>query len=435
VLGIGLVGVALAQTRRDPRGVALAGAYGTQARGIFAVDYNPANLAIEHEYASYRVWGGLNTSFSTNFLSVKTYRKYNGKDLEAADGALKKEFLRDIPPAGWRIFGDLHLALPYINFSNYNRAISSDLIFITDVGFPHDLVQFYFDGNPINKEMKLDFQEEIVCLMQWGYSIGFPVGGIFLGVTGKYLSGIGYLGVNPDYSYGQLTTYFEPGKNYIAGSGRYYFQQALGGRGFAIDVGLTTPMINHCRLGVSITNLFGHITWRRNTLISRLLDEEAILPWDGKHFVYNWQVNEARFDRLFGKTKFKDIFPGSGQTFKDTTGFVMSYPSLVRFSLAREVEPGFMLSTDLVAGFESRLFAFGVWKWAIGFESTKNKRFPLRIGVSFGGNEHQELAFGSGFHWGFVHLDWALGLKQGLFFNTAKGLEFALNCYTTSRVR
>jgi len=93
---------ATAQTRRDPRAIALAGAYGSLARGVFAVDYNPANLVIPNEYDSYRILVGLGTNLSTNFLSIKQYNKYNGKNLEAGDGHLKKEFLNDIPDEGWR---------------------------------------------------------------------------------------------------------------------------------------------------------------------------------------------------------------------------------------------------------------------------------------------------------------------------------------------
>lgn len=434
---VGLLSCCLAwgQTRRDPRAVALAGAYGALARGIFAVDYNPANLAIDHEYTAYRVWGGLNTSFATNFLSINSYRRFNGQDLEANGGALKKEFLEAIPPVGWRIFSDVHLALPYLNFSRYNHAISADLIVIGDIGLPRGLVRFYFDGNPINERLEMNFQEELIALVQWGYSVGFPMGGYYWGVTAKYLSGLGYFGLDPDSSFGYLTTYFEPGRNYMVGEGRYYFQQALGGRGLALDIGVTTPIINRCRFGLSIINLFGFIHWRRNTLITRLIDEEKLLPMEGKTLVYSWKVNEARFERFFQKNKFEQIFEGKKDFIQDTTGFRTVYPSLVRMSLAREMEEGFTLATDLIVGFDDRLFGFGAWKWAVGFESTKNRRRPLRIGVSFGGNDHEELAFGSGFHWGFIHCDWAIGLKQGLWFTTAKGLDLAVNVYTTSRAR
>ena len=85
------------QTRRDPRCVAMAGAYGAVSRGLFAVDYNPANLAFSQKYNSYRLWGGFNFSFSNNFISIKRYKEYNGQDFEANGGKLKRKFISEIP--------------------------------------------------------------------------------------------------------------------------------------------------------------------------------------------------------------------------------------------------------------------------------------------------------------------------------------------------
>lgn len=426
---------ASAQTRRDPRGMALGGAYGVMAHGIFTVDYNPANLAIPHEYDSYRILGGLGTSFSTNFLSIKKYQKYNGKNLEAGDGHLKRAFMNDIPAEGWRIFSDLYFPLPYISHSRYNRAISADLVLIGDLGLPRGLLQFVFDENPVGKTLDLNFHEEVMAVIQWGYSLAFPVGDVFLGLTAKYLQGLGYTGLNPDSSYGGITTYFEPSRNYIEGGGQYYFQQSLGGRGFALDVGLTTQEINGYRLGLSLSNLFGFITWNKSTLFSRLIPAEDILPWDGDIYKYVYEIDEARFDRFFGKTSAGEVFKGKGYKISDSTTFQVRYPSLVRFSASKVLEENLILASDLVVGFEDRLYSFGAWKWCLGLESTKSPRFPLRVGLSFGGHSSRELTFGSGFHWGFIHLDWALGFNHGLWPTTTTGVNFNLMCYSTRKTK
>jgi len=433
ILCVGVL--ASAQTRRDPRCMALGGAYGSLSRGIFTVDYNPANLAIAHEYDSYRIMGGLATSLSTNFLSIKAYQKYNGKNLEAGNGHLKDEFMADLPDDGWRIFTDLYFPLPYINHSTGNRAISSDLILIGDLGLPDGLLRFLFDENPIGKSLDLNFQEEFMAVQQWGYSIGFPVGDVFLGVTAKYLQGLAYIGLNPDSTYGKITTYFEPGRNYIEGGGQYYFQQSLGGRGFALDIGMTTKVINGYRLGLSMTNLFGRITWNKSTLFSRLIDPKSVLPWNGDFFKFQYSIDEARFDRFFKKTGYKEVFTGKGQTFSDSSTFSVRYPSLVRFSVAKEIEEKVALACDLVVGFEDRLYSFGSWKLCLGLESTKTERFPLRFGLAIGGRQHLKFNFGSGFHWGFIHLDWALGMNHGLWPTTATGVNFALMGYTTGRAK
>jgi len=420
------------QTRRDPRGMALAGAYGVMARGLFTVDYNPANLAIPERYKSYRVLGGLATSFTNNMLSLRKYNDYNGKDMEADDGLLKEQFLSEIPAKGWRIFTDLHLPLPYLNFSRYNKAFTSDMILIGDVGLPRGLVRLIFDGNPIGKDMNLDFREDFLIMNQWAYSFAFPIRKLFFGVSLKYLQGISYFGLNPDSSYGYVRTNFTSGKNYMEGEGYYLFQQSVGGRGFAMDIGITSQEINGYRLGFSVTNLFGRIKWNKNTVVSRLLGNKGFIG-DGGSYAYWFEVNEARMDKFFGETGFGDVFPGGNHSVSDSSEFAMKYPSLVRFSMSKWLEEGMQLSMDFVVGFEDRFYSFGAWKWSTGIEITKNPRIPLRAGVSFGGWKHLELTFGSGFHWAFMHVDWAMGLNQGLWFTTAKGLNFCVNVYTTGK--
>ena len=429
---LGLALPSMAQTRRDPRGMALAGAYGVMARGLFTVDYNPANLAIQGKYNSYRLMGGISTSFSNNFISLQNYNEYNGKDLEADGGKLKQQFMDEIPSNGWRIFTDLHIPLPYLNFSRANKAFTSDLIMIGDIGLPKGMMQFIFDGNPIGEELSLDFNEEFLLMNQLAYSFAFPVSDFFVGFTFKYLQGISYLGLNPDSSHGSIVTYFEPGKNYITGEGYYLFQQSIGGRGFGMDFGITSKEIKGYRFGFSVTNIFGRINWNKSTLISRIMGDKGFF-WDGDHYVYQFQVNEARFDKFFGKSDYDDIFPGGGETVQDSTEFVMRYPSLARFSASKWLEDGIQISTDFVVGFEDRLYSFGAWKWCTGLEFTRSPKLPIRVGVSFGGKDHRQLSFGSGYHAGFIHFDWALGLNHGLWFTTAKGIDFSLVVYTTGK--
>jgi hypothetical protein len=76
-------------------------------------------------------------------------------------------------------------------------------------------------------------------------------------------------------------------------------------------------------------------------------------------------------------------------------------------------------------------FAFPISDFFVGF--TRSPKLPIRIGVSFGGKDHRQLSFGSGYHAGFIHLDWALGLNHGLWFTTARGIDFSFVVYTTGR--
>jgi len=422
-----------AQTLRNARCVALAGAYGSLARGLFAVEYNPANLALPDAYKTYRLWTSVSARFANNLLSLESYNKYNGKNWEADNAALKKEFLAGIPDRGWRIFTDFDFALPYINISRANRAFTSNVMFIGDIGLPRGVLYFIFDGNPIGKRLNMDIAEEVLMVSQWSYSFAVPTEYFSIGFSFKYLQGLGYLGINPDSSYGYLNTLFGGERNYIIGEGHYLFQQSLGGRGFGLNVGITTKEFKGYRFGASLINALGRIYFGQSTLLNRAISEDEVLPWEGKFYRYEYAVDQARFDKFFAGAEFKDIFSGQGEILSDSTRFRVRYPALVRFSMSKWITSEAVLATDFVAGFEDRLYSFGAWKWSIGVESTYFPNYPLRLGVSFGGQNHQELAFGSGWHKGFIHLDWAVGINHGLRFKHAKGFNFSVTLYTTRR--
>jgi len=425
-----LNGVLLSQTRTDPRAMALCGAYGTVSRGLFCVDYNPANLAIKDGVSEVRLIAGAGFSVINNFLSIKRYKKYNGKDFEANDQRLKKAFLSEIPDVGWRIFMDLHVPVPMVNYSKGNHAITYDILLISDIGIAKDLVRFLVEGNEVNKTLDLRMNEEIVGIGQWAFSFGVPFKDFNIGFSFKYLQGLLYMGFNPDSSFGYITTHFTPEKNYIEGEGRYYFQQTVGGMGYSFDIGLTSRLINGYRLGISLSNVFGRIYWNKRTLLARLVKPEEILPFEGDFYEYRFRVNEARFDKFFQGIPYSEIIVGEGRTFRDTSVFIMKYPALFRFSVSKVIED-VVLTSDFVAGFQDRLYSFGRWKFAIGVEVLRSVKAPVRMGVSVGGKEIREFALGGGYHLGLVNIDWAVGFCNGFILRKMQGVKFSFLVYTS----
>ena len=67
-----------AQTKRDPRVVAMAGAYTTIADGIFTVGYNPGIIGLQQN-RSFMVQG-LQLDFGVlgNFFSIENIAEYSG---------------------------------------------------------------------------------------------------------------------------------------------------------------------------------------------------------------------------------------------------------------------------------------------------------------------------------------------------------------------
>jgi len=417
------------QTRTDPREMALCGAYAVESRGLFSVGYNPANLAIRQEKDRIRIIGGFALNINNNFLTIYRYRKYNGQDFEANNGALKKSFLASLPSSGWRIFAGFHLPIPLVNYSSGNKAFTYDLLFITDIGIAKDLIRVLIDSNPINEKLDLTLKEEAIGIGQWAFSFGIPFENFNIGFSFKYLQGLIYMGFNPDSSYGYLITYFTDEKNYIEGEGYYLFQQTIGGMGYSFDFGVTTKLINGYRFGLSIINLFGRIYWNKRVLLNSLLDTDEILLMDGNYYKYEFKINEARFGKFFRGVSYDEVFSGRGTEFKDTTKFVMRYPGLFRIGFSKRFND-VVICSDIIAGFEDRLYSFGKWKWAIGFEILRAINRPVRIGFGIGGKEMREVAIGSGFYGGLINIDWAIGFCNSIVIRKMQGIKFSIMVYT-----
>ena len=76
-----LVGFASSQVKRDPRSVAMAGAYSTVADGIFAVGYNPAMLAYQQDKPFMLQLFGLDFGIVGNYLSLANLNAISGDTL------------------------------------------------------------------------------------------------------------------------------------------------------------------------------------------------------------------------------------------------------------------------------------------------------------------------------------------------------------------
>ena len=76
-----MLGFAFSQSKRDPRSVAMAGAYSTIADGIFAVGYNPAMLAYQQDKPFMLQLFGLDFGIVGNWLSLSNLNAISGDTL------------------------------------------------------------------------------------------------------------------------------------------------------------------------------------------------------------------------------------------------------------------------------------------------------------------------------------------------------------------
>lgn len=421
------------QAKRDPRMVSMGGAYTTLADGIYAVGVNPANLSFQHGKPFMLQLGTLNFGFVNDYLSLENYTGLSGIFINEE----KKQEIYDEIGDALRFTTDVHIGLPVLNYTSGNMAFTSDMIVVGDIGLPVDMFYLMLNGNPLDRPLDLTLQYEVMGLAEYGFSFAVPYEKFSWGITLKYLQGLFYLGIDPDSSFSNIYTDTDVVAYY--GSGRYYIRQGIGGNGYGVDLGFTTYEFDGWKVGISLINALGTIYWNRPSGVKDILGVDknsGLFKWGGQEvgygqaMVYDFTIDSVNGLGLFNDS-FEENFNSSKSVVKDTiTGgdprpFTIRYPSLFRFGVQKQVDPDFLLVSDLVAGFQDRLFVQRKWKWSIGVKFTRFPGFPLRLGYSWGGKDFKQLGLGFGIHKGPVMFDFALAFRNGIWLHSVKGLALS----------
>ncbi|MFQ6606144.1 MAG: DUF5723 family protein [Fidelibacterota bacterium] len=444
LLGCSLV-ILHSQTKRDPRAVALAGAYTTIADGIFAVGYNPALLAFQQDKPFMMQLVGFDFGFVGNYLSMANLNAISGDTLWANDiRLLLQEFENS---DGLTFFQDFHLPLPVINYASGNMAFTSNLVYLSNYRFPMGILQLLLEGNAKHPELDMTLGYEVLGVTEYGFSFAVPYNQFAWGLTLKYLQGLFYLGVDPDSSKATLYS----GDEAVYGDGVYFLRQGIGGSGLGLDVGFTTRRIKGWQVGFSIINALGSITWNKPSLMKDILDgSDNIYGTKDDLFHFTWggrALNDSmairyiyRIDSLNAQNLSGDIFYRNSteeQVVYDTTKngkprvFKLNYPAIFRVGVSKKTND-ILISSDLWTGFEDRLFAHSGWRWAIGLEYQKFPSIPLRVGFAWGGADFKELSMGLGIHKGPLIFDFGFAFRNGIWIHTMQGLNLSAQLTITS---
>ena len=421
--------------------VALAGAYTTQADGVYAVGVNPANLAFQHDKPFMWQMATYNFGLVNNFISWENFVGMSGRNLEAESQKGKYEIydqLRD----GLRISLDQHLALPALNYASGNMAITNDLVTINDVNMPFGIFKFILDGNNINEPLDLELGWEQMGLLEHAFSFAVPAEKFSWGVSLKFLQGLYYMGTDPDSSY----AFFSTDTTAFHLNARYFMRQGIGGYGTALDIGFASKEINGWRVGLSLINAVGSIEWNQPSSVADLLgvsDETGYFEWGGQKvprgyaMVYEMTADSMTVDK-FGKSEWKDLFKERKAIVEDVDSdgnprkFKVRYPGLLRMGVSKQLDPDLVIAGDLVAGFSDRLGVHQRWKISTGLQFTRFKSIPMRIGYMYGGKYLKELGFGAGLHAGPIIYDFAFSFRNGIWINDMKGFSISFGAALTS---
>jgi len=426
-----------AQTKRDPRAVAMAGAYTTIPEGIFSVGYNPGMIGLQQNRPF--MLQGLQFDFGLvgNFFSIQNIAMYSGDTLDITE---KNNLFNQLRSSdGMAFFMDTHMPIPLINISKGNKAFSANNIILQNYRLPIGLLELMFYGNGQKENLDIEFNYEILGLNEFGFSFGIPFKSMSWGITAKYIQGLFYLGVDEDSSSSNLIT-DDLG---IYGSGKYILKQGVGGSGFGFDVGVVTRDYNGWQFGASIINLFGTIRWKQGSddkaaSMNPLTSSFYPFTWGdstlnaGESILYTFEIDTIRADNLSQDS----LFTSETKFFtpKNPQSFITRVPATFRLGLSKKVN-NFLIASDLVAGFEDKFYARKQWKWSIGAEWTRVPTMPMRIGFGWGGGDLKELGMGFGVRKGAIMFDFGFAFRNGLWLHTMKGFNLSFGITVIGKER
>ena len=420
------------QSKRDPRVVAMAGAYTTIANGAFCVGYNPGAIGLQQNKPFTVQAFGLDVGILGNFFSINNIAAYSGDTLSRSD---KDEMFDELNRTnGMTFFVDSHMPLPFLNISKGNMAFTANNIILQNYRLPIGILELMFYGNETKPNLNLEFNYEIAGLNEYGFSFGIPLKNMSWGITAKYLQGLFYLGVVDDSTEAYLKTE-DVG---IFGKGDFLIRQGVGGSGFALDVGVVSRPRNGWKFGVSMINIIGTITWNKSGGTDSTI---SLNPLTSKFYPfafggdtlnldesirYTFNIDTIRADKLDNDS----LFTNETIFFVDTLKggkrpvFETRYPATFRLGMSKQYN-NFLFASDLVAGFENKFYAQKLWKWSLGVEWSQVPMVPMRLGFAWGGSGNQELGMGFGVKKGALMFDFGFAFRNGIRLNTMKGFNLS----------
>ncbi|MBN2601108.1 MAG: hypothetical protein JXR87_03860, partial [Candidatus Marinimicrobia bacterium] len=439
------------QSLSHPRAVAMGGAFTAIPEGVFSVSSNPANLAFPAAYNSYFYLGGIDWQLTNNFYSLLTSSKYGGKDLTANDGELQQEFIKDLPEDGWRTNSTITVPVPIINFSKGNKAFTTRILYTTDYYISKPALDVIFGNWEKGIEYETDLRIDAMTAIEYAYSMGIPYDNLAFGFSLKYYQGLGYYGLAPGQSSGTIMV--DTAAFVLTGAGDYLFRQSGAGRGVGVDFGLTYRDKSGLDIGFCVQNIAGLIKWNSPTLFSEGLGNSILklmgnqvktgifknsdlnLPFDGESYHYLYEFRDIAADQLFeGDSAYNDYFYSSREVIEDDSStFTTKLPLVLRFGMAKQMSEILLVAMDFSTSFRDRFNYKQGWRLSMGMEYTYLPKIPFRFGLAVGDISGWEVNLGSGLHFGFAHLDWAVGFHRGIWLHTSEGFHFSLGSYFTGK--
>lgn len=406
------------------QGLSMARTFTAVARGINTLNINPANLAPSGEKSFEFNLINFTITTGSDLIDINLYNKYftgdeNGEPVYLNEADKRK--ILSMFPAGLAQTGssiDINLVALALNI----EAVGAFALNVSEKAginllLPKSYLEFILYGNPLNS--RYDFSKTYFnALWHREYSLSYAreipapefLKYLSAGISLKLVHGFGFAEVSHNRTF--LTT---DADSKISGkvdyqvkfSGLNLFRDddssdytpfpKPAGTGVGFDIGLQAVVAEELTVGLALVDM-GKIRWRENTYEH---SGYAEFNFDDP------KTGQEQLDSL------DNIMKGTN---KSISGFNSALPTILRIGAAYRLDkapfitkfPGeLLIALDYNQGFNNIAgnttkprFSFGVeykpWKW-----------MPIRTGISVGGIQGFNLAFGTGILLSFMDIEFA----------------------------
>jgi hypothetical protein len=418
------------------------------ACGIDALGTNPANLALPDDATITISLLPVGVHLGSDVFSYDLYRRYFagvttdsgrvGVNLTDAD---KRDILGRFTNGLGHGFIDVEarpLGVAVALGDLGTAALTMTDRLVGSAAMPKEYLEFLFYGNPPGSRYDFGGSEASVAwTREYALSYARPLPAIpvlqswYAGISIKLVHGLSYAGIDrfkaslatsavgvlegtvdvltrragldpTEKDFGQMVTPFP----------------APAGTGFGVDLGLSGSLDDVIRVGISITDL-GSISWQQElqeTVTSSTVHLEN--PFEGGE---RDSLDRALRGKSREGTPFSTVLPATLR--------LGACVELHRLPWFQEVLAGELtVAVDYAQGLTRALGGTVVPRGSLGVEYRPWGFLPLRTGISFGGTDGVNVAFGLGFHFGVYDLDLATENLGWIFTpNSAAYGSFALS--------
>ncbi len=422
-----LLSVGLYAQGFDGIGLGFAGTYGPLSRGVHALAYNPANVAVPRNNVLELNFIGLNLGMFNNSFSYNTYQDYfvtNGKE-NYWDQGKKKSFLDLIPDDGWKISNDIDVNIMGLAFNNFALAIHPVAFGEVQNTQIKNILNLVLYGDDITRDYALDYPNIMQGSMfsavevSLGYAYPIPIkkyvpdiSFMSVGIGINYYMGLGVMQIENSEAHVKRTQFdnYETIETQAYNKVRVaYAEDATpAGKGRSYNLGVSGLYKNQWFVSLSFMNIGGKINYSINT--ERLLIEDT-------HQI----------------TIYRDV-DSSSTTFDhsvDTTltidDFSTGVPSYMRLGVAYYFKKNLVFTSEWKQGLNKAFGNSTTPRLGFGVQYKPLWWLPLRSGVSFGGSTGFLMGLGFGLDFHYISLDFSYAMKNALWPTHSEGLFLGFN--------